>query len=404
MIGYGLLPADFYDLLTRAVGDRVAPGFVASVADRDGELFSAAAGSRMSGLCAPMAIDSIFWLASMTKLVTTIAAMQLVEAGQISLDQPVAGLLPELARPDVLHGFDSQGVARIRPALGAITLRHLLTHTSGIGYEAMNPMLWAARGADGPPPATSLASLEGVLATDPGAGWTYGYGIDWAGIAIERQSGLSLDRYFAENIFKPLGMQDTGFSIPQRAADRIVATHLRDDAGKVAVIPSLAGVPGDWEFKSGGGGLFGIANDYLRLLRMVLCGGELEGTRILQEQTVAAMWENQIGDLAAGRLDTANPALVCAYDPVPGQTCGWSLLGVRNPFPVAERRSAGSAAWAGLAGTFFWIDRAADLCGVLLAQLLPFGDPALGRVQRDFEAAAYANVDRLRRERTRNAA
>jgi CubicO group peptidase (beta-lactamase class C family) len=391
-------------LLADAVCGAVAPGLVGAVADRAGLLHEYCHGLRATNGAQAMTTDTVFWLASMTKLVTTIAVMRLVESGDLDLDAPVAPLLPELAHPDVLIGFAGDGGAMTRPAQVPITLRHLLTHTSGLGYEAMNRQLLAARGPLGPPAATSLASLKGLLATDPGAGWTYGYGIDWAGIAIERQTGVSLDRYLSETLFLPLGMHDTGFSVPPAAADRVAATHLRDDAGGFAIIPTLAGVSEDWEFRSGGAGLHGTATDYLRLLRMVLRDGELDGTRFLAEQTVAMLWENQIGDLVAGRLDTANPALVHRFDPVPGQTCGWSLLGVCNPLPVAHARSAGSAAWAGLAGTFFWIDRAADLCGVLLAQLLPFGDPALRRVQRDFEAAAYAGADLLRRERARNAA
>ena len=160
----------------------------------------------------------------------------------------------------------------------------------------------------------------------------------------------------------------------------------------VAVIPSPAGAPEDWEFHSGGAGLYGTAPDYIRLLRMLLRGGELNGTRILQARTVAAMWDNQIGSLPAGRIDSALPMLIRPFDPLSSQEGEWSLLGLRNPAAVAGGRSAGSAGWFGVAGTVFWIDRAADLCGVLLAQMMPFGDHALTASQQDFERAAYAGA------------
>ena len=370
-------------LLTGAVTDGVAPGFVAAIADSAGVLHAGRYGVCAAGGAA-MTDDTIVWLASMTKLVTTIAALQLVEAGDLELDAPVAALLPELAQPVVLSD------AGTRPARAPITLRHLLTHTSGIGYELMNPALFAARGPDGPPPPTSRASLSGPLALDPGSGWIYGFGVDWAGIAVERRSRLSLDRYFIERIFDPLGMCDTGF-VPA-ASDRLASVHLRDGEGGVTIIPSPAGAPEDWEFHSGGAGLYGTAPDYIRLLRMLLRGGELGGARILQARTVAAMWDNQIGSLPAGRIDSALPMLIRPFDPLSGQEGEWSLLGLRNPAPVAGGRSAGSAGWFGVAGTVFWIDRTADLCGVLLAQMMPFGDPALTALQQVFERTAYAGA------------
>lgn len=379
-------------VLADAVDGGVAAGLVGAVGRGDAELYEAGYGVRVAGSPAPMEADTIVWLASMTKLVTTIAAMQLVETGALALDVPIAGLLPELAGPDVLAGFAADGSPILRPARGLITLRQLLTHSSGIGYELMHPDLLRARGPGGTPAATSLASLRGPLATDPGTGWTYGYGIDWAGIAIERRSGLTLDRYMAEHIFAPLAMHDTGFVVPETARSRVAGVQLRQSDGTLVTIPSPAGAPEDWEFHSGGAGLFGTARDYLRLLRMILRGGELDGVRILRADTVAAMTENQIGDRTGGRLDTSNPAITLPYDPLPGQVAGWSLLGARNAAAVPGARHAGSASWAGIAGTLFWVDPDADLCGVLIAQLLPFADPALRAVQLAFEHAAYADA------------
>lgn len=389
MIGHAMATAKIDAVLQGAVADGVAAGFVGIVANRDGERHRIAVGTRTPGLSEPMAVDTIFWIASMTKLITTVAVMQLVEAGRLTLDAPVAALLPELAQPDVLHGFDPGGSPVFRPAQRAMTLRQLLTHTSGSGYEMMNPDLMRARGADGPPAATALASLTGPLAHEPGAGWTYGYGIDWAGLAVERVTGRTLDHYFADNIFTPLGMRDTGFGLWHGMPERAAATCYRRPDGALVAIEAPASDPDAWEFRSGGAGLSATAGDYIRLLRMLLGGGILDGARVLAQATVDAMWDNQIGDLTAGALQTAVPEFCCPYDPFPGQNAQWSLLGLMNPQRLEGRRHAASAAWCGLGGTMFWIDRDADVCGVLMAQLLPFADPALLAVQRAFEAAIY---------------
>ncbi len=393
MIRHAIAAANIDEVLQQAVADTVAAGFVGIVADRDGELYRRAVGARAPGQSEPvadsMAVDTIFWIASMTKLATTVAVMQLVEAGRLTLDEPVAALLPKLAQPDVLQGYDPSGSPVFRPAQRAITLRQLLTHTSGIGYEVMNPDLMRARGADGPPASTSLASLTGPLACEPGTGWIYGYGIDWAGIAVERVTGTSLDRYFAEHIFAPLDMRDTGFGLWHGMPERSAATCYRMPDGALVAIEAPASDPQAWEFRSGGAGLSATAGDYIRLLRMLLGGGMLDGERVLAHATVDAMWHNQIGDLTAGALQTAVPEFCCAYDPFSGQNGQWSLLGLRNPQRLDGRRHAGSASWCGLGGTMFWIDRDADICGVLMAQLLPFADPALLAVQRAFETAIY---------------
>ncbi len=377
-------------VLADAVAQGVVPGLAGIVARADGDIYVGAHGLATAGGSVAMAPDTIFWLASMTKLVTTIAAMQLVEAGAVSLDDPIRGILPELANPHVLEGFDEAGRPVLRPARRAVTLRQLLTHMSGIGYDTMNPDLLRARGPAGPPPMTTVASLQGPLVFEPGEGWEYGAGIDWAGLLIERTSGLALDRYFARNIFDPLGMTDTGFDAHVREPARNSGMHVRSPDQSALPIPRLIGVPDDWEFFSGGAGLCGTAVDYIRLLRMLLGDGQLGGVRILDEQTVDAMWRNQAGEIPAGRVGTAIPQIL-PFDPLPGANGQWSLLGVLNPRDLPGRRPAGSASWVGAGGTVFWLDRKTNLCGVLLAQILPFGDPALGRVQRAFEAAAYAS-------------
>lgn len=375
-------------VLADAVAEGVVAGLVGIVARADGDLYVGAHGLTEARGSVPMAPDAIFWLASMTKLVTTIAAMQMVEAGKLSLDDPVRDVLPELAHPEVLNGFDEAGRPILGPAHRAITLRHLLTHMSGIGYDTMNPNLLRARGVQGPPPMTTMASLHGPLVFQPGEGWEYGASIDWAGLLLERASGLPLNQYFTQNIFEPLGMKDTGFDVHVRAPARTSGMHVRQPDQSVLPIPSMIGVPADWEYFSGGAGMCGTAGDYTRLLRMLLGRGQLGAARILDRETVDAMWRNQAGDIPAGRVGTAIPQIL-PFDPLPGMDGQWSLLGVLNPHDLPGRRPAGSASWVGAGGTMFWLDRKTDLCGVLLAQILPFGDPALARVQRAFEATAY---------------
>jgi CubicO group peptidase (beta-lactamase class C family) len=333
----------------------------------------------------------VFWIASMTKAITSVAALREVEAGRLRLDAPIAEVLPELAAPKVLEGFDAGGRPRLRPARRAITLRHLLTHTAGFSYDIWNTEIGRYMAAEGVPGIISCenAALTTPLVAEPGERWEYGINIDWAGKAVERVSGQSLEAYFREHIFGPLGMADTGFVLGPAQRERLVAMHARGPDG-LAPIPFE--VPQAPQFFMGGGGLYGTAPDYLRFARMVLGGGTLDGVRIYGPETAALLAADQIVPLTVPKMTTAIPDYSNDVEVFPGMAKGWSLAFLINHQPVPGGRAAGSLAWAGLANTYYWIDPTVGVTGVLLTQILPFADPDVLDLLGAFESAVYRAV------------
>lgn len=376
-------------LLQTAVATGQVPGAVAMIADANGVIAEAAAGKRALGAGAAMTPDTVFWLASMTKPIVSVAAMQLVERGKLGLETEVETLVAELAAPRVLDGFDDAGRPRLRPARRPITLRHLLTHTSGFAYDFGNADILRyiqdndlPRGASG-----QLAALALPLVFDPGERWEYGISTDWLGRAVEAASGERLDAYIAAHITAPLGMADTGFGLDPGRAARVAAMHRRGPDGALGVIPFAP--PPAPEFHAGGHGLYATPRDYLRFTRALLRGGELDGARILKAETVARMGENQIGDLRAGIVRSVIPEMALEILPPPGIDFGWGFGFLINRQPLPTGRGAGSLSWSGVANTYFWIDPGQDLTGVVMTQIMPFGDPAAFTLALGCEIAAY---------------
>ncbi len=365
------------------------PGAVAMIADHGGVRFAEAAGVADPATGRVMALDTLFQIASMTKAMTSVAAMQLVERGRLALDAPLGDLLPDLADPMVIDGFDGDA-ARLRPAKRPITLRHLLTHTSGFGYDFASADLLRARGPAGPPTFGLKAALRAPLLFDPGDAWEYGMSTDWAGLAVEAASGQRLDAYLAEHVTGPLGMDDTLFHLDAGRAARLAPLQSRTPDGGFAPFPADIGGGPDAEFLSGGGGLKSSAPDYLRFLRMILGGGSFDGARILAPETVAEMSRNQIGGLRAGRMATTMPLFSHEIDVFPGMDSKWGLGFLINPEAGPHGRTAGSLAWAGIANSYYWVDPASGVCGLVMMQFLPFGDPAAQQVYADVERLAYA--------------
>src|SRR4051812_22331496 len=310
------------------------PGVVAMAASRDSVIYQGALGVRAKGAPAAMSTDTVFAIASMTKLLTSVAAMQLVEQGKLKLDEPAARIDPTLDSPQVLDGFDAKGVPQLRPARKPITLRHLLTHTSGFSYQ-----LWDANVLRYGKAAHNNPALPRTpLISDPGTRWAYGGSLDRVGRLVEIVSGQTLDRYFRDNITGPLGMQDTGYAITDAQRARRASLHLRKADGTLVAQP-LVKQAEPKEF-SGGGGLKSTAPDYLTLLQAILNGGGVPGKRILRPQTVEAMSTNQIGDIDAGILKTTKPPLSADVDFFPGVRLRWGLAGMINIDPVAGGRAA----------------------------------------------------------------
>jgi methyl acetate hydrolase len=374
--------------LSRAAEAKEVPGVVALAATETGVMYEGAFGLRDIVAGPTMTRDSVFRIASMTKAITSVAAMQLVEQGKLQLDTPIGNILPELAASQVLEGFDSSGAPRLRLAKRPITLRHLLTHTAGFGYEVWNPELIRYVTATGMPSLMTgkLAALRLPLVFDPGERWEYGINIDWVGRAVEAVAGQPLDAYFSAHIFAPLGMKDTGFVPSADQASRLVRVHRRGAEGSLEPITMEIS---HREFFSGGGGLLSTGRDYLAFLQMLLHRGRFNGAELLRPATVALMGQNQIGDLPLGMMKTAMPELSNDVDLFPGVRCGHGLASVINMRQGPNGRSAGTLTWAGLFNSYYWIDPQKHVTGVILTQILPFADDRAVRLYGEFERGVY---------------
>jgi len=368
-------------ILTEAVAGGL-PGLAAAARLPDGAVVEAAAGVRGLDKPAPMTPDTVFWIASFTKALTTVAVLQLAEAGKLGLDDPASRWLPGLAAPKVLTGFDAAGAPQLADAKTPVTVRHLLAHTSGMAYDFCHAELARYGRATAPAP---LGAASGVpLMFEPGSGWTYGVGLDWAGELVTAVTGQTLDAYLAEHVFAPLGMTETNFLPTAAQAGRRASVHARGEGGAPAAIPF--GMPPPPHPAMGGGGAYSTARDYLRFLEAVLA----DGAPILKPASLALMKESVWDGPEVGVLPGVNASLCAGFDPFPGETKGWGLGFLINPKPGPNGRAAGSLAWAGLANCYYWVDPASGAAGVFLAQLLPFGDAAALEAFGAFERAVYS--------------
>jgi methyl acetate hydrolase len=380
-------------ILQQASETGAIPGAVAIAATGNEVIYQGAFGRRDVSKDTTMTADSVFWMASMTKAITGAAAMQLVELGKLSLDAPISTVLPDLADAQVLDGFDPVGAPKLRPARHPITLRHLLTHTAGFCYDMWNgDMVRYLDHTQTPPFRTGLnAAMKVPVMTDPGTRWEYGTNIDFVGKAVEAASGKRLDAYFRDHLFAPLGMADTGFVIGGDQRKRLVTMHSRGADGALTPIPFE--IKQDPEFFAGGGGLYGTAPDYIKFTQMILNKGRGNGHQLLKPETIALMGQNHIGKLSMTRMVSAVPTATNHVDLYPGMDKKWGLSFMINTAQTPEGRSAGSLAWAGLANTYYWIDPARDITGVIMMQLFPFADTTCLQVFSDFERAVYAGLD-----------
>ena len=380
--------------LQRAIDDKQVAGAVALGATDKGIVYEGAFGKRDAAHGPAMTLDTVFWLLSMTKAVTATACMQLVEQGRLQLDEPVGKLLPELASPKVLEGFDASGAPKLRPAKRPVTLRHLMTHTSGLTYSNWSDKLPQYEKFTGQ--ADIAESKEGAFAAplefDPGDRWQYGISMDAVGKIVEAVSDQSLEVYFRENIFSPLGMTDTGFLISSAQKRRVATTYSRQADGSLSPMPFE--MPQHPEFLSGGGGLFGTPRDYMVFLQMLLHEGTFRGAPILRPETVAMMRQNQIGDLNVNPLKSSAPAWSNDADLFPGMPQKWGLSFDINTQPGPNGRSAGSIAWAGLLNCYYWVDPVKRVTGTVFTQVLPYYDPAVVKLFGGFERGLYDGLTR----------
>ena len=385
--------AQIDQLLRQKSEAKEIPGVVAVAATAKEVVYQGAYGKRDLSRDDAMTVDSVFWIASMTKAITSAAGMQLVEQGKLSLDEPIGKVLPDLAAPQVLEGFDASGQPKLRPAKKPITLRHLMTHTAGFAYDMWNGDMVKYLEKTGTPGVISCANaaLKTPIMTDPGTRWEYGTNIDFVGKAVEAASGQKLDAYLRDHMFAPLGMSDTGFKIGEAQRKRLVGMHQRNEDGSLAPIPfELEQNP---EFHMGGGGLYGTAGDYIKFTQMILNKGRGNGNQLLKPETVAMMGQNHIGELTMTRMTSAVAFATNDVDLYPDMVKKWGLSFLITTETTPEGRSPGSLAWAGLANTYYWIDPARDVTGVILMQVLPFADKKCLEAFAGFERGVYAGLD-----------
>jgi methyl acetate hydrolase len=369
--------------LEGSVAQRRIPAVVAMAASTDYTIYSGAFGTRDADSRVPVTADSIFAIASMTKAVTSAAAMQLVEQDRMTLDEPASKHLPELANLQVLEGFDAEGKPVLRAAAKPVTIRQLLTHTSGFAYDTWHEAMFKFTSGGG--------DATHVLAFEPGTKWQYGPSTFWAGRLVEAVSGQSLEEYLQRNLLGPLGMEDTTFVFPKDKFDRLVSRYQRQPDGSMMQTPR--NIPTPPAVFRGDGGLYSTAPDYIKFTQMILRKGRgPKDERILQERTVAQMSASGTGHIAAGRLKTMRPAQSSDVDFHPGHDDRYTLGFLMNPDGYRGGRSAHSLAWAGINNTYYWIDPHRKICAVIMMHFLPFADKEAVGLLGDFERAVYSSM------------
>jgi methyl acetate hydrolase len=378
------------EVLQAAVAADAVPGVAAMAAGSDGPLYEGVAGRRSAAADDPITPDTMMRIASMTKMVTTTAALQLAERGSLDLDAPVRNYRPEFADLQVLTGFDG-GTPQLRPASAQATVRQLVTHTAGLAYWFWNTDIDHYEQVTGTPnvlPGT-IEMFGAPLLSDPGTRFEHGTNIDWLGQVVEAVSGLSLDAYFLEHITGPLGMTNTTAVMTPEQRANSTPIHMRGEDGSwVATDIDWAQEPDYW---GGGHFLYSTPRDYLKFQQMLLNCGSLGDAQILERATVAAAFTNQIGALDfPSAITTAHPELSADVNLGPGLKWGLGLL--LNPVQQPGMRAAGSGSWAGLFNTHFWVDPASGVTGAIYSQTLPFADPPAFQLYADFEQALYASL------------
>src|SRR5260370_5368448 len=374
--------------LRGAVEHKDVRGVVALVIDRRRVLYQGALGVAAVATGRALTADALFRIASMTKPITSLAAMQVTEQGRLGLDDPVEKYLPEFANLKVFESFDTAtGAYRLRPASRPPTVRHILTHTSGLGYPFTSAIL-----RDFKPQPGENYPFGGPLLFDPGERWHYSTSTDVVGKLVEKVSGQKLEDYFRQHIFAPLQMSYTSYNVPQEKASRLVAAQQRAGERMDGAIvlqtpqPELT-IPEP----IGGGGLASTANDYGRFVRMLLNGGELDGARVLKAETVTLTGLNNISAVSVPAPKTALPRSADCRLLADGRD-KWGLGFLITTDHVPVKRSPGGLSWGGINNTYFWIDPSPGIAGVILIQYLPFADVKALAVYDAFERGAYQLV------------
>lgn len=380
------------DILDRAVESGAVPGASFVVTGRDGELAEVTAGVLRVDGDQPVTESTMYRLMSMTKAVASVGALQLLERRELRLDQEISSLLPEFGEIKVIEGFDGDQ-PRLRDPNRPATVQQLFTHTSGHGYVFLSPELVRYYEVTGRPDPLSgeRSSLLQPLIAEPGTAWNYGIGLDWLGLVIEAVSGQDLATYLTEHVLRPLGMYDTTFTPNDEQRSRLMSVHSRSADGGLEIVDlDLPEAPGYW---AAGHGLYGTAGDYGRFMAALLGGGELHGVRILRPETVELMFTDHLAGIPLPPEGTVStmPELSNDVPPLPfAQTFGLGLHVFTEDLPGMRRAHSGD--WSGLCNCYFWIDRASDVAGAFLTQVLPFYDAQVLQPLLEAEQAVYSGI------------
>ncbi|KFY20617.1 hypothetical protein V491_03582 [Pseudogymnoascus sp. VKM F-3775] len=389
------------EVLEKAVLDGAIPGAVMVATNTYGDFnFKKAVGKRslQPGCDDPLQLDSVFTIASMTKLLTSIALLQLHERGTIGLDEDVSELVPVLARQSVLTGFNEDGTPILVKREKDITVRLLLTHSSGAGYSFMDPKLQQYAEYTGKS-VTESSTIDEIfdwpLLYQPGESWAYGAGVTWAGKVLEKLTGKTLEEYMQENIFNPMGISRITFSLETNPAleGQVADMSVRDDAtGTLSAAPPGLPFFGNLEDCLGGEGAYADLTDYSKVLQSIL----LDDGALLKSETTALMFQPQLPTDAAraGLRKAMNDPSWAVGDFSGPNEYDWAFGGILVAGDNHLVRNRGCLMWSGAANLFWFIDRTAGLCGLWGTQVMPPGDqkvePLIGLYERHMYALGGA--------------
>lgn len=379
---------DFEATAQRLVADGALHGVAAMVADESRTLYGSAFGFADLEQQKKLDVGDVFFIASMTKIITALACVQLIEQGKVGLEDDASAIVPKMVAK-VLTGFDANGKPVLREPKRKVTVRHLLTHTSGQTTDLWNPdtIRYIEVMKLPPVPGCKPEAFMTPLVFDPGEGWEYGVGSDWVGQIVEKVSGQRLDAYFKQHIFDPIGMTETSFILSPAQRAKLVPVQIRQADGRFR--QSGFEVSQSPQMFMGGAGLYGTVPDYIKFLQMFLNDGRAQGGQVLKPETVELFTANHVGDLQWPGMKSAIPAMSADVNVLPGIPKRWSLGALRNETDVPGRRRAGSQFWAGLSNSYFWFDRTSKLAGVTASAYFPFADPAAVQAFDALELDSY---------------